>query len=281
MGDQRRDRWSGTAVHVVGSRQARPNLPADGCPFCVGGLEAPEPYETRWFPNRWPAMDAGRCEVILYSPGHITSLARMGARRVRPVVDLWAERTAAQFADEAVRTVLVFENRGCEVGATIDHPHGQLYAFDHVPERTARRWAGGWQPDPDPSRLVTRADGWASWVPHAPVFPASIEIAPLEPMGDLVEMGDADRDALASLLVDALVRLERLLGANVPYMMWINQRPRRGGHAYDGAWCHVELVSPWRSPGVARYIAAAEVATGEYFNPVVPEALAESLRAAL
>jgi UDPglucose--hexose-1-phosphate uridylyltransferase len=280
MADVRRDPWTGTTVHVVGSRQGRPNLPSTGCPFCVGGLEAPEPYATRWFANRWPAMDAGRCEVLLYSPDHDASLVRMGARRVRDVVDLWAERTAAQFADPAVRTVLVFENRGREVGATIDHPHGQLYAFDHVPERTARRWAGGWRPEPDDARIVARADGWASWVPVAPVFPASIEIAPLHAIGDLPAMGDADRDALAAMLVDAIGRLERHLGADVPYMMWVNQRPRGGGPAYDSAWCHVELVSPWRAPGVPRFIAAAEVATSEYFNPVVPEALAEALRGA-
>ena len=39
----------GTVVHVVGARQTRPNLPPSGCPFCPGGLEAPEPYEVRWF----------------------------------------------------------------------------------------------------------------------------------------------------------------------------------------------------------------------------------------
>ena len=58
------DRYLGTVVHVVSSRQARPNLPSTGCPFCVGGLEAPEPYEVRSFPNRWPALGEGRCRVI-------------------------------------------------------------------------------------------------------------------------------------------------------------------------------------------------------------------------
>src|SRR6187455_2374667 len=53
------DRYLGTVVHIVGSRQARPNLPSTGCPFCVGGLEAPEPYDVRWFPNRWPAYAPG------------------------------------------------------------------------------------------------------------------------------------------------------------------------------------------------------------------------------
>ena len=33
-------------------------------------------------------------------------------------------------------------------------------------------------------------------------------------------------------------------------------------------------MSPWRSAGVLRYIAAAEGASDEYFNPVVPEELA-------
>ncbi|MCU1387704.1 MAG: galT, partial [Ilumatobacteraceae bacterium] len=68
--DDRRDPHLGTLVHVVGSRQARPNLPATGCPFCPGGLEAPDPYDVRWFVNRWPAMPGDRCEVVLYAPDH-------------------------------------------------------------------------------------------------------------------------------------------------------------------------------------------------------------------
>ena len=59
--DLRRDPHLGTLVHVVGTRQARPNLPA-GCPFCPGGVEAPDDYDVRWFPNRWPAMEGDRCK---------------------------------------------------------------------------------------------------------------------------------------------------------------------------------------------------------------------------
>ncbi len=54
--DVRTDPLSGATTVITGSRQGRPNLPTSGCPFCVGGLEAPDPYETRWFPNRWPAI---------------------------------------------------------------------------------------------------------------------------------------------------------------------------------------------------------------------------------
>ena len=57
--DRRIDHLTGAPTVVVGSRQERPNLPSDDCPFCVGGLEAPDPYDVRWFANRWPALAPG------------------------------------------------------------------------------------------------------------------------------------------------------------------------------------------------------------------------------
>jgi UDPglucose--hexose-1-phosphate uridylyltransferase len=77
------------------------------------------------------------------------------------VIDLWAERTAELGERDDVDYVLVFENRGPEVGATIAHPHGQIYAYDHVPSRQSRRLAGGWTPDKAPDeRLIVEHDGW-------------------------------------------------------------------------------------------------------------------------
>ena len=76
--DLRSDVHAGTRTFVVGSRQVRPNLPSARCPFCPGGLEAPEPYDGRWFPNRWPAMPDGRCEMVLYTPEHDTTFWSLG-----------------------------------------------------------------------------------------------------------------------------------------------------------------------------------------------------------
>jgi UDPglucose--hexose-1-phosphate uridylyltransferase len=44
---------------------------------------------------------------------------------------------------------------------------------------------------------------------------------------------------------------------------------------------HIEIVTPWRASGVPRYVAAGELGSGVYFNPVAPEAAAQSLRDAL
>ena len=104
--DVRRDPYLGTVVHVVRARQARPNLPAAGCPFCVGGLESPEPYDVRSFPNRWPAMPAERCEVVLYTSQHDATFPSLGTSGARRVIDLWAERTSALGARPDVDYVL-------------------------------------------------------------------------------------------------------------------------------------------------------------------------------
>lgn len=272
------DPYLGTVVHVVGTRQARPNLPSTGCPFCPGGLEAPEPYDVRWFRNRWPAMPGDRCEVVLYTSDHDATFASLGVAGARKVVDLWTERFTELGARSDVDYVLIFENRGPEVGATIAHPHGQIYAYDHVPARPARLLAAGWQPDPDPGeRLVAEQGGWRAWVPAAATFPVALTLAPTTRVPDLAGLDDTGRCELAALLVDVLARLDRLYGRPIPYMLWFNQRPTDGG-AWPGAWLNVEIVSPWRAPGTPRFIAAAEVAGEEYFNPVIPEDLAERLR---
>jgi UDPglucose--hexose-1-phosphate uridylyltransferase len=279
-GDLRTDALSGVRTYVVDSRQDRPNLPAAGCPFCPGGLEAPEEYDVRWFTNRWPAMPAGRCEVVLYTPQHDATFWSLGAEGARKVVDVWAQRTAALGERDDVDYVLVFENRGSAVGATIPHPHGQIYAFDFVPELPSRELSRGTLLGDPGDRLVAEAPGWRAWVPEAPVFPYATRLVPHDPVPDLPSLGDAGRDGLAALLVDVLRRFDRLFDAETPYMLWIHQRPFDGGDWPD-ARLHVEIVTPWRAPGVLRYVAAGELGSGVYFNPVAPDAAAQSLRDAV
>lgn len=290
--DVRTDPWLGTVVHVVASRQHRPNLPSESCPFCVGGIEAPEPYTVKVIPNRWPPMPDGRCEVVLYSSDHRARLATLDANSLSLLIDSWTARTEALGSRDDVDYVLIFENSGGDVGATINHPHGQIYAFDHVPDRPHRRLSAGWKPDNTPERVITELDGWVATVPAASPYPLAIEIAPVERVADLMSLDTQERKAFGCILQDVFRRLERLHGEPPhgelpPTMMWFNQRPALSGaratdsQSYTDAWFNVEIVSPWRAPQVMRYIAAAEVATNEFFTPVVPEELAAKLRDAV
>lgn len=299
-------------VSIVGHRQARPNLPDAGCPFCPGGLEAPEPYTVRWFENRWPAYSPGApidptaaeadgvtrlpapgaAEVVLFSPDHGASLADLGVDQVRAVIDLWAERTAALLSRPEIEYVLVFENRGREVGATIDHPHGQIYAFPFVPPAPAREGAVAHDAPEcplcaearrevaEPTRVVARHGDWVAWVPFASAYAYGLRIAPVTHIGSLPDLDDPSRDDLAAVLVDALGRYDRLwpdAPGPFPYLLWFHQAPAAGGDEWH---LHAHVAPPLRAPGVPRYVASGELGSGTLSNPVVPEAAAAALRAA-
>ena len=279
--DIRTDTYLGTVVHVVADRQNRPNLPIAGCPFCVGGLEAPEPYSVRSFPNRWPALEDGYCEVVLYSPDHEATFGTLTADEALSVVNLWAQRTQALREMPNGEYVIVFENRGAEIGATISHPHGQIYAFDHVPPRPARMIAAGWEPVvASAEHLILEVDGWRVFSEYAAVYPVSVRIAPIHRIADLADMNAVDQAILAATLVRVFTALDALFDAPLPYMMWINQAPRTRDDWPD-AWFNIEIVSPWRAQGLPRFIAGVEVASGEFFNPVDPADVAARLRALL
>lgn len=280
--DERVDPLTGAHVVVTGARQARPNLPATGCPFCVGGLEAPDPYDVRWFTNRWPAIPAGRAEVVLYSPDHHASFWSLGVDAAEKVVDLWAERTAALGARPDVAYVLPFENRGPEVGATIAHPHGQIYAFPEVPAAAASELTVSPCPlcgDDEPDELrVGEAGGWRSSVPAAATWPFELRLAPAAHVPDLVDDGAARR-GLAEVLVESLRCLDRLFDAPMPYMLWVHQRPTDGAE-WPTAHVHVHVAPLLRAPATPRYVAAGELGSGVFFNPVAPDEAAARLRAA-
>jgi UDPglucose--hexose-1-phosphate uridylyltransferase len=285
--DARVDPLSGATTVVTGSRQSRPNLPSTGCPFCVGGLEAPEPYDVRWFTNRWPAIPDDRAEVILYTPDHDATFWSLGAEGAAAVVGLWSERTVELGGRDDVAYVLPFENRGPEVGATIAHPHGQLYAFPEVPDAARRELDGDDDGcrlctalgDPG-ERLVTAVDGWVAEVPHAALWPFELLLRPLAHVPDLPAGGPVEHRRLGALLVDVLERLDRLFDAPMPSMLWVHQRPTDGGE-WPGAHLHVHVAPLLRAAGTPRFVAAGELGSGVYFNPVAPEDAAAQLREAV
>lgn len=288
-------RW----VAVTTARQSRPNLPTADCPFCVGGAEAPDPYVVKAFPNRWPPLEPGNplelpddptahisargaAEVVLYSPDHHASLATLDGGAVRRVVDLWADRTMHLLARPEVEYVLVFENRGEQVGATIPHPHGQIYAFPFVPpvavreaevaaaygcpicSEAARALDGS-------ERMIERNDSLIAFTHPAPAWPFEVLIAPLDHLSDLASLNAKNRADLAALLGGVLARYDGLFGRQLPYMFWI----------HPGVHLHIHVVTPFRAADALRFVAAGELGSGVMFNPVAPESAARLLRAAV
>jgi UDPglucose--hexose-1-phosphate uridylyltransferase len=279
------DRLTGNVVVINANRQKRPNLPSTGCPFCPGGLESPEPYtDTRWFKNRWPPLPDGKAEVLLYSPVHNATFASLGPSGIRKVIELWDERYRALGARTDVNYVLEFENRGAEVGATINHPHGQVYAFDDVPPHPLHELTLGVDAVAeelaalDEALIVCEHGDWVCWVPAAAVWPYELRMAPRTTYAD-IPSAEASWNDWASLMMDAFARLDRLFDSPMPYMMWIHQKPTDGGE-WPTAHLHLHVTPLLRAAGVQRFVASAEQGAGVYLNPVPPELAAENLRRA-
>ena len=217
--------------------------------------------------------------MLLYTPDHDAEFWTLGVDGATKVVALWAERTAALGARDDVDYVLVFENRGPEVGATIAHPHGQIYAFDEIPPAPLAELVDGvlLTDEIEAALVVSESSGWRCWVPDAASWPFELRIAPRREVGALDD-DDCDHEGLATVLVDSLARLDQIFDAPMPYMMWIHQRPTDGG-SWPGTRVHLHVAPLLRSPGVQRFVASAELGSGVFFNPVVPADAAAQLRA--
>ncbi len=314
-GEFRFDPMTRQWVSIVGHRQARPNLPNSGCPFCVGGLEAPQDYDVAWFTNRWPALAPGEptdfaaaltagetavpavgtAEVILFSSDHDASLATLPHAQVRKVVDLWAQRTEALYATPEIEYALIFENRGAEVGATIPHPHGQIYAFGFVPPEPAleaavsREHGCGVCSDLEQElaaaeRIVFESATWVVYVPFAAPYSYGVRIVARRHLDTFVALTEPERDGLADALkallgsYDDLWRDDRKRSELFPYLLWFHQAPK----THDGEYhLHAHTAPPQRSPGVTRYVASGELGSGVLSNPISPEVAAGQLRFAI
>lgn len=325
-GQLRFDRLTGEWVAVAAHRQARTYLPpADQCPLCPSRdgrrSEIPAPdYDVVVFENRFPSLgpdlgqlpepgddDAGRslwgvpapavgrCEVVVFTPDHHGSFARLGPERARTVVEAWAQRTAALSALPGIRQVFPFENRGQEIGVTLHHPHGQIYAYPYpapyaarLAERSRRHLAAAGRPlmgellrseSEAGDRMVLQGEHFSAYVPYAARWPLEVHLVPHRQVPDLAALSAAERDELAVLYPDLLARLDRLYPTPTPYIAAWHQAPVNDADREAG-WLHLQLTSPRRAEDKLKYLAGSEAAMGAFINDVPAEKAAARLREA-
>jgi UDPglucose--hexose-1-phosphate uridylyltransferase len=225
----------------------------------------------------------GAAEVILYTPEHHGSLGKLADNELALVVKAWRDRTEELRRRPEVAYVLCFENRGSMVGATIDHPHGQIYGFPLVPPRVRRIMQG---PacrvceDLAGASLVLHEDASTRcWVPRASAWPYAFRLAPRRHVHSLSDLLPEEEASWRLSLSAALQALDALWETSMPYMLDLHQGPCDGAD-WAGAHMWLELACPLRAPDVVRHVAAGEIGSGTFQNPVPPEAAAAALRRA-
>lgn len=313
----RHDPLTGEWIAMASHRQTRTFMPpADECPLCPSrdGRQSEIPsteYQAVAFENRFPSFAThvegvesaddgifsvrpavGRCEVVCFSSNHDGSFAGLTPAQARLVVDVWADRTAALSHTPGVEQVFPFENRGAEIGVTLQHPHGQIYGYPFVPPRarteldrarahretTGRNLFGDIveQELADGSRVVVDSEHWVAFVPYAARWPMEVHFFPKVQVPDLPSLGEAERDDFVRVYLDVLGRFDRLYSTPMPYIAGWQQSPVNTDR--DLAWLHLELFSVRRGEGRLKYLAGSESAMGAFVGDVLPEQQAQRLR---
>jgi UDPglucose--hexose-1-phosphate uridylyltransferase len=318
----RYDVLTGEWVAIASHRNDRTFLPPkDECPLCPTGRgvvpsEVPaSDYDVVVFENRFPSLSlqvegapglvdgeplfpqrpgTGRCEVVCFTSDHSASFASLDPRRVRTVIEAWADRTAVLSELPGVEQVFCFENRGQEIGVTLHHPHGQIYGYPFVTPRTERlldraaahhRATGGHlladvlaAERRAGTRVVLAGEHWTAYVPAAARWPVEVHLAPHRDVPDLPSLDEAERAELAEVYLELLRRADRYFDGvqALPYIAGWHQAPL--GPRRPLGRLHLQLFSVLRAPGKLKYLAGSESGMGAWVNDSQPERIAARLR---
>ncbi|WP_306896707.1 galactose-1-phosphate uridylyltransferase [Agromyces albus] len=321
----RQDPLTGEWISIAAARQNRVFLPpADLDPLAPqregNPSEIPSAYDVAVFENRSPSFgpelaadgtDAasaaalaelrsvglertrtsiGRCEVVCFSPEHEGSFGTLTVSRARTVIEAWAQRTAALSALPGVEQVFPFENRGKEIGVTLGHPHGQIYAYPYVTPRTQRLldsveaygptlFADLLERERNGPRVLITGEHWTAFVPFAARWPIEVHLLPHRHVPDFAATSLAERDELAELYLRLLRGVDALYDTPTPYIAAWHQAPVH--ERRDDVRLMLQLTSPRRAADKLKYLAGSEAAMGAWIGDVTPESQAEALRAAI
>ena len=248
----------------------------------------PEPDGQEQRDGRFWQRDAiGACEVLISSPDHQAPTPLLPRRQVEEIVQSYLDRYRSHAANPALAYVLILYNHGRPAGASLEHPHSQLYAIGLVPPGVieeldgARRFreqhgacvfcstlederrAG--------ARVIFENDGFVVFAPYAARTPFETWIMPRR---HTASFGDLDlkseKPAFAEALQITLTALRQGLN-DPPFNYFIHSEPVTGRVADAYHW-HLELIPKLSTA------AGFELGTGMWINVVKPEDSAAFLR---
>jgi UDPglucose--hexose-1-phosphate uridylyltransferase len=268
-------------------------------------------YDIAVFDNLFPAMSLaappppasivptlaahGHCEVVVFTQDATASLATLDTAHVALLLEVWGRRTQVIAArGPGIRYVLPFENRGAEVGVTLHHPHGQIYAYPHIPPVPQRMHeserlhfeATGEPLLPslieselrDGRRILFASEEAVAFVPAWARYTYEVWVAPRRLTPDFSALSESARLDLARALLTVLRKYDGLWKMPFPYIMAWYQAPLVEGYS-AASHLHAELLPAYRMPGRLKYLAGTEIAAGMFANDALPEDKAAELRA--
>jgi UDPglucose--hexose-1-phosphate uridylyltransferase len=290
------------------------------CYLCPGNVRAsgernPTYSRTYVFDNDFPALtpdrqneivtshplltmqsERGICRVMCFSPQHDLGLGEISIADVTHLIDLWAEQYEEFGRDPLINHVQIFENRGAMMGASNPHPHGQIWATEHIPSHVAIEQAAQFEylvkqkcslladylmlEISIGERLICANEHFACVVPFWAVWPYETLVVSRRQVGKLTDLNAGERASLADIVRKLVAGYDSLYDAPFPYSMGVHQAPTDGG--IHPEWhMHLHFYPPLlRSATVRKFLVGFEL-LAEPQRDITPEEAAKVLRLAM
>ena len=265
-------------------------------------------WDVAVFDNRFPSLSVGskqppelivpsapafgKCEVVVFTQDARSSLGALPLDHLELVLEVWADRTETLGNLAGIDYVLPFENRGAEVGVTLHHPHGQIYAYPVVPPVPGRMQqialeyykahrSGVLQDlireELKGPRMLYSGEHAVAFVPVCGRYPYEVWVAPIAPVEGFADLSGDQRADLARALKTVLLKFDGLWKRPFPYLMAWYQAPT-DNKPHPESHLHAEFYPPYRTPDKLKYLAGTELAAGFFAMDALPEEKARELQ---
>ncbi len=302
------------------SQKSVKEVKANKCPFCLGheSMTPPEVYALRpgenkpdspgWkirvVPNLYPAfrLDSeiednqdevlfkkmggiGQHEVIIHSPDHNKHLARLNIDKIETILKTYQKRYVAAAHIKQVRYISIIINHGQEAGASLEHPHSQLFAIPLIPSKIENELKNfqiykekndecllcriRLLEEDNKERLVLKGKNFTVIAPFAARVPFELMVIPDRHNHDINDLKNEEIHELAGVLKDILLKLEKILN-NPPYNLYVHNSPVEGDYQFFH-W-HISIRPKLTIP------AGFEMSTEVMINVMKPEDTAKYLQ---
>ena len=238
----------------------------------------------------------GRCRVLCWTEDHSQTLASVSVNTMRSVAKLWQDEYNTLSQEGDIEQILIFENKGQEIGVSNPHPHGQIYATGFVGDTfmRLRQSQSGWakkhnttllldlvaRPEYQETLKIAENDHCIAIIPYFARFAYECWIIPKQAAQHIGQLNDATLYDLAELYQQMAKTYNVLFQRESPNISLIYNAPC-DGHADNANWqLHIVMQPPLREPDKLKYLAGYESGSANIVNPVQPEIAADSLRKA-
>ncbi|NQU99965.1 MAG: galactose-1-phosphate uridylyltransferase [Parcubacteria group bacterium] len=260
------------------------------CPFCKENLEQAKKLLTSGegeeqiivLPNKFPAVTLdnpkayGSQEVVVETLSHSKDLEKHSIEHIADLLEVYSKRTEEISKNDEIDYILIFKNSGKPAGASLLHPHSQIFSTKFLPPHLFDKsqkiqeyklkhgtcvYCDTIKKERKSERFVWEDEHVIAFCPYAAIHNYEIWIIPKRHIDNVTNLNKEEQYSFAKILKHILGKIKKL---GLPYNYYFHQVIHdEDQHLYMKV---VPRGSTW---------AGVEIGSGVVINPITPESAAE------